>query len=615
MSFNTSSSRADSPTPAGALSVPSLEIPQIVGSLPLTKWCPSVVNRIRNEYRPATASFIFSLPRGPPPLRDHSACTKARCTANDTQDLGYKSTHWQSCTECAFSGPDPQDVIDVIDHGGIPLISVKFNALGGLGIEVVKATPKLNYFAVSHVWSGGLGNPGANALPDCQIRRLYDIWIAFRDRQRNMRDQLALVRPDRVSEGYWRGEYLKEEPQTPECLVWIDTLCIPVDPRYKRLRIQAINSMAQIYASAQSIVILDHELQQLRYQEMSNPTIFAYILCSAWMSRCWTFQEGALAKDWLVQFADGLCCIDDRFKAESTDAPGTLSSQEDRQELLSWYKEMPRPHGQRTFSRDPYSSQSVLLRQIWNNLCTRTTTKREDIVSILAIMLELRPSEILSLPAERRVLSILNSMTAVPFSFLYRERPTITNWRDARCWLPSIIEEIPIDPGGGIMWRRSLRDNFFIFELSKSGYLSASRQDQVPQSQLPRFYFLCTSIGLKRRFTLVDQEKNKRIKITLAIAEHFNIPDLEICILIGNNEASDNCLDSRPNRASGACLGIRDRREDFARLFYICPIQCYISALDSPQSREFYRSEADSEIIVREVEVLEGFEYVIEHGK
>src|SRR6266536_6525657 len=92
--------------------------------------------------------------------------------------------------------------------------------------------------------------------------------------------------------------------------------------------------------------------------------------------------------------------------------------------------------------------------QIWNNLCTRTTTKREDIVSILAIMLEFRPSEILSLPTEQRVGSIFHALTALPLSFLYRERPMIINWRDARCWLPPTIEEIPIDSGGGIMWRR-----------------------------------------------------------------------------------------------------------------------------------------------------------------
>ncbi len=121
--------------------------------------------------------------------------------------------------------------------------------------------------------------------------------------------------------------------------------------------------MAQIYASAQSIVILDHELQQLRHQEMSNSMIFAYMLCSAWMSRCWTFQEGALAKDWLVQFVDGLCCIDDRFKAEPRDELCNPTSRGDHRELLSWYADMPRSHGQCTFSRGVYSSPNLLLRK------------------------------------------------------------------------------------------------------------------------------------------------------------------------------------------------------------------------------------------------------------
>lgn len=93
--------------------------------------------------------------------------------------------------------------------------------------------------------------------------------------------------------------------------------------------------MAQIYASAQSIVILDHELQQLRHQEMSNHTILAYLLCCAWMSRCWTFQSGALAKDWLVQFADGLCCVDDRFHTASMNVQSDSDTEEAHRELLS----------------------------------------------------------------------------------------------------------------------------------------------------------------------------------------------------------------------------------------------------------------------------------------
>ena len=51
------------------------------------------------------------------------------------------------------SWPRPQDVINLIDHGGIPLVSIKPNGLGGLGTKVMKAIVKSNYFTVSRVWS------------------------------------------------------------------------------------------------------------------------------------------------------------------------------------------------------------------------------------------------------------------------------------------------------------------------------------------------------------------------------------------------------------------------------------------------------------------------------
>jgi hypothetical protein len=67
---------------------------------------------------------------------------------------------------------------------------------------------------------------------------------------------------------------------------------------------------------------------------MSNSTILAYLLCCAWMSRCWTFREGALAKDWLVQFADGLCGVDDRFKTETVSSQLNPDYDDAQQELL-----------------------------------------------------------------------------------------------------------------------------------------------------------------------------------------------------------------------------------------------------------------------------------------
>jgi hypothetical protein len=69
----------------------------------------------------------------------------------------------------------------------------------------------------------------------------------------------------------------------------LDTLCIPVGEEYHYLKTRAINSMARTYAIAQAIIILDHELQQLKYRDMSVSQIMGLLASSAWMSWCWTF--------------------------------------------------------------------------------------------------------------------------------------------------------------------------------------------------------------------------------------------------------------------------------------------------------------------------------------
>ena len=158
-------------------------------------------------------------------------------------------------------------------------------------------------------------------------------------------------------------------------------------------------------------------------------------------------------------------------------------------------------------------------------------------------------------PTEQRVVSIFYALTAIPLSFLYRERQMITNWRDTHCWLPSTTEGISINSGSSIMWRRSQRDDFFIFELS-----SGSRQDQVPRSQLPTFHFLRTSIGC---LTLVNREKNQGIWITPGIAEYLFIPHLDVCIF--NRE--QRCQWQHSWLETGRCRWRVSRRSRLTKMF------------------------------------------------
>ncbi|PMD35091.1 hypothetical protein L207DRAFT_131709 [Hyaloscypha variabilis F] len=585
--------------------------------LDINSWCPNTVAQIRKRFTESTANFLFSLPRLKAALGDHSQCSTKRCIANNTQDDGYQSSHWNKCAgNCTFNGPDAQKIVDIIQSDGIPLISLRRAASGTLIVEVVRASINSRYFAVSHVWSGGLGNPEANALPYCQLTRLFDLWPGFNDRMATRRKNEAKDRVPSLLYSLGRGwseffslptnvreflllprklswvlmlallvclefvEYYAviiliwiEETwniaRAPESLFWIDTLCIPVgsESLHKKLRSRAINTMAQIYVNAGSIVVLDHELQQLQFTQLGTPAILGYLLCSAWMSRCWTFQEGAMAEDWLVQFDDGLCSVDSLLRKGGYDGTNTTPESEgifeSEKELGEFYAQLPRLrviHEHHTFTSSSSSARARLLLQVWNNLCSRSTTKREDLDSIITTMLDFRPSEVQALNHDQRLFCIFNSQEALPISLLYRERGLVSSWIHANRSLPSTIEESPVDEDVGIMWRRSPNENFFVFELSKSGFLMEySEESQLPPEP-PLFYFSHSRILSGDTLILEDSYRGLTMVARLKLSPNIRLSPLELCVIIAST--------SKPARnIPGACLGIREKNDEFYRCF------------------------------------------------
>ncbi|KAF7555471.1 hypothetical protein G7Z17_g2150 [Cylindrodendrum hubeiense] len=70
------------------------------------------------------------------------------------------------------------------------------------------------------------------------------------------------------------------------------------------LKFKAINQMAAIYSCAIQILILDSTMQKINSADVDVCELLARISSMAWMTRCWTFQEGALAGDCQIQTAD-----------------------------------------------------------------------------------------------------------------------------------------------------------------------------------------------------------------------------------------------------------------------------------------------------------------------
>lgn len=100
----------------------------------------------------------------------------------------------------------------------------------------------------------------------------------------------------------------------------MDTLCIPVRPDGQHLRPVQIDKMASVYGGASLALVLDLELMSTKLKVFATPAdpntplhmhrdCRAYIACSAWMSRSWTYQEGFLPASVAFQFSQGLAAL------------------------------------------------------------------------------------------------------------------------------------------------------------------------------------------------------------------------------------------------------------------------------------------------------------------
>lgn len=84
-------------------------------------------------------------------------------------------------------------------------------------------------------------------------------------------------------------------------LIWVDTLCCPVDKTMKGLALQRI---ANVYADAAHVLVLDRNLTHYKANTHPAELLLRIFAASPWMRRLWTLQEAALAKNLWVQLND-----------------------------------------------------------------------------------------------------------------------------------------------------------------------------------------------------------------------------------------------------------------------------------------------------------------------
>ncbi|KAI9739318.1 MAG: hypothetical protein M1834_007531 [Cirrosporium novae-zelandiae] len=245
-------------------------------------WCPRDVKALGPKFGFAAPVVYFASTLSRPDVKkSHSTCLEDECTQKRIDESRYVSKHVISGCDCVHLEIDAENVVSILENGGIPRISVGENEAGSFYIVVTDTGP---YVAISHVWSDGLGNARTNSLPQCQLLRLKNLAV-------------ALFKEERIA----------------DIPIWIDTLCVPLKPKGRKL---ALRKLGKMYEEANKVLVLDAELEKST-RECSEEEWLMRICFSGWMQRLWTLEEGVVGRDRLFfQFAEGTVNIPTKNREE-----------------------------------------------------------------------------------------------------------------------------------------------------------------------------------------------------------------------------------------------------------------------------------------------------------
>ena len=443
-------------------------------------WCPSQILRVGSTCDYSMMNYLSKLDRKLSEKTSHQSCSSDHCQAYNSDPDSYVTSHTVLGCQCSFIAAPTEQLNDIIRSGGVPLISLHEASHGNLAIRVHTSTAKSQYTAISHVWSGGLGNVQANSLPLCQLRYLNRCLSQLqKDGERGLNyKKNAYIRD--LSGTIWISplglDNLVSTRHRKPKIFWMDTLCIPVDPKSSDLRMKAINKMDAVYAHAREVLVLDSEAQRLSISETHPSELLARLAYSSWMGRSWTLQEGAIGRVTYFQCADGAMTLERSRYYLIQQSPFSLvllgvrgllalirqrvtkinysesaigqSTGHDRLENFLLKNLMNSLHRGRDNGMGgdmeliglvPENMQLGSFVSVWNELIKRTTTKPEDMFAIFANLLDFNAGQIIKLPQDKRMKVILWSCSMIPFSLLYNTGPRLEGGESPRDrWVPTV---------------------------------------------------------------------------------------------------------------------------------------------------------------------------------
>lgn len=276
----------------------------------------------------------------------------------------------------------------------------------------------------------------------------------------------------------------------------MDTLCVPVENQNILLRNKAITQMDWIFSASERILVLDHELQQIKRKTTSDDRILTHVPSSTWMSSCWTLQEAVVSPKIFIQFADGIVDLDFsiRKRQQQIENAHRTSSWQVSNGLLSLYDAMPcigpRYKGVATSKIGAKRLQQFV--KGWDAPLYRSTSKAEEVPGIFAILNDLSAGEIVALPSEERMKAILRAQDLLPLAILFAHNAVPEKCDLGNRWAPTKIDGDRVGLQYGVL---KMTDDGLRFDIS-SGVMPWLFLIPYDVPHLVRFCLLDSKTGL-----------------------------------------------------------------------------------------------------------------------
>lgn len=143
-------------------------------------WCQAQAARALGHHEACQSAHFLSHLGKNQIENGHAKCEPEKCVGCQIDPDTYSPLHFAArCTSSCEELPMEHDVLRKILNRGenvIVLLDLHWNkCTDEITATPIPSGPGSFYVAISHVWADGLGNNRSNAVPCCQLRRLFDL--------------------------------------------------------------------------------------------------------------------------------------------------------------------------------------------------------------------------------------------------------------------------------------------------------------------------------------------------------------------------------------------------------------------------------------------------------